>query len=401
MSDSGGPRVFDDTARASIRRRLLCYMAEHRIGVIRLADRISKANRRNPEIPIKTLQRFIAGNFRTSDMYVGFFQQFTENLPEPDPIGELGKAMAAFLNAKDSDVYQGSFLSRISAGNGTNSVSYQSQITIAADQNFCRVVERSTEGRLIVCDGILVAQGRTAVVSLQDRTTKAPRQYLIASKDDAYAATGTEAVFKPDSDYVVRALSGWITPSERVRAAEYMGKVSEAEWVRSTQQRSRRSGVPMPRRRRLLEKLTETFRRTPVMQPPEETAAQSVSDPDDGSFSVSDQFREVGETEEPMRRDQPQAAFLIAAEKGDKRELRRLVGSGVDINEPDPATGLTALHLSVGRNAIGLVRFLVERGAAFVPDNLGRMPSTIAAESEVSEELCDYIVEAEARAEGV
>ncbi len=102
-----------------------------------------------------------------------------------------------------------------------------------------------------------------------------------------------------------------------------------------------------------------------------------------------------------MRHDQLQSAFLIAAEMADEAKLRQFVEDGADVNEPDPATGLTALHLSVGRDAIGAVRFLVENGAAFVPDKLGRMPSTIAAESEVSEELCDYIVEAEARAEGV
>ncbi len=115
MSDSGGREAFDDAARASIRRRLLHYMSEHRIGVIRLADRISKANRRNPEIPIKTLQRFLAGQFRTSDMYVGFFQQFAEGLAEPDPIGELGKAMAAFFNATDSETYGGKFFSELSS----------------------------------------------------------------------------------------------------------------------------------------------------------------------------------------------------------------------------------------------------------------------------------------------
>ncbi len=42
---------------------------------------------------------------------------------------------------------------------------------------------------------------------------------------------------------------------------------------------------------------------------------------------------------------------------------------------------------------------LVSRGASFVPDKQGRMPTTIAAECEASERLCDFIVEAEAAAE--
>ena len=45
-----------------------------------------------------------------------------------------------------------------------------------------------------------------------------------------------------------------------------------------------------------------------------------------------------------------------------------------------------------------MTKALVEAGAAFVPDNEGRMPSVIAAEMEVSEELADYIYEAESRA---
>jgi ankyrin repeat protein len=77
----------------------------------------------------------------------------------------------------------------------------------------------------------------------------------------------------------------------------------------------------------------------------------------------------------------------------------------VAIDTADKATGMTALHLAVGRNHLDVVRLLVDRGASFLPDKQGRMPTTIAAECEVSEELCDFIVEAEAaaeaRAEGV
>jgi hypothetical protein len=61
---------------------------------------------------------------------------------------------------------------------------------------------------------------------------------------------------------------------------------------------------------------------------------------------------------------------------------------------------MTALHLAVGRNNIRLARALVQAGAKFIPDGQGRMPSTIAAELEVDEELQDYIVEAEAKALG-
>ena len=71
------------------------------------------------------------------------------------------------------------------------------------------------------------------------------------------------------------------------------------------------------------------------------------------------------------------------------------------VDTSDKATGLTPLHIAVGRDHIEMARCLVERGAKFVPDKQGRLPSTIAAECEVSDKMCDFIVEAEAKAEGV
>ena len=59
---------------------------------------------------------------------------------------------------------------------------------------------------------------------------------------------------------------------------------------------------------------------------------------------------------------------------------------------------MNALHIAIGRGHLEMVKALVEAGAAFVPDREGRMPSVIAAEMEVSEELADYIYEAESRA---
>lgn len=71
------------------------------------------------------------------------------------------------------------------------------------------------------------------------------------------------------------------------------------------------------------------------------------------------------------------------------------------INFADPTTGMNALHIAVGRNHLDMARYLIEKGIAFVPDNQGRLPTTVAAECEVSDEMCDFIAEAEAKAEGV
>ena len=104
------------------------------------------------------------------------------------------------------------------------------------------------------------------------------------------------------------------------------------------------------------------------------------------------------------RADDPDAAeklLLKCAYDGDADMVESLLDCGIPLNAADKDSGMTALHLAVGRNHIDLVRMLVSRGASFVPDKQGRMPTTIAAECEVSEELCDFIAEAEARAEGV
>ena len=80
---------------------------------------------------------------------------------------------------------------------------------------------------------------------------------------------------------------------------------------------------------------------------------------------------------------------------------RLLEEQHIPVNFADTRTGLTALHIAVGRDHLELAHSLVERGAAFLPDKQGRMPTTIAAECEVSDEMCDFIAEAEAKAEGV
>jgi ankyrin repeat protein len=91
--------------------------------------------------------------------------------------------------------------------------------------------------------------------------------------------------------------------------------------------------------------------------------------------------------------------FLKDVWIGDIDAVRASLRHHVDIlAEADPRTGMNGLHLAVGRDNFEMVKVLVEAGAAFVPDAQGRMPSLITALMEVSEELADYIYEAESRA---
>lgn len=95
----------------------------------------------------------------------------------------------------------------------------------------------------------------------------------------------------------------------------------------------------------------------------------------------------------------PISAFLQAVWNGDIKTVQAWLEDHVDMfNQVDDRTGMNALHIAVGRDHLDLVKLLVEAGAKFVPDGEGRMPTVIAAEMEVSDELADYIVEAESRA---
>jgi len=82
----------------------------------------------------------------------------------------------------------------------------------------------------------------------------------------------------------------------------------------------------------------------------------------------------------------------------DTATVEKRLADGFDVNMTDDVTGLSALHVAVGTNNLELVKTLVEKHRArFFADRLGRWPSLIAAECQVSDELNDYIVEAEAR----
>jgi hypothetical protein len=94
--------------------------------------------------------------------------------------------------------------------------------------------------------------------------------------------------------------------------------------------------------------------------------------------------------------------FLESVWLGDIAGVRAyLKDNAAVIEEIDPRTGMNALHLAVGRSNLDITKLLVETGIKFVPDKEGRMPSVIAAVMEVSDELADYIYEAESRAVGV
>ena len=96
------------------------------------------------------------------------------------------------------------------------------------------------------------------------------------------------------------------------------------------------------------------------------------------------------------------AKFLReAASKGDLDQVTKLLDVGASVNGASPHNGMSALHYAVAGDRLDVAKLLVTRGAAFFPDRDGRWPSAIAADCDVSEEMCDFIVEAEAKAIGM
>jgi hypothetical protein len=96
-----GRARFDIAARARIRAVILRYMEAHRIGVPTLQARISEATDRSIDlIPLKTLQRFLAGATRTNDAFLIPCHQFVSGLPDYAGLQQAGpESLPAALNS--------------------------------------------------------------------------------------------------------------------------------------------------------------------------------------------------------------------------------------------------------------------------------------------------------------
>jgi hypothetical protein len=170
--------MFDLEARTRIRTALIAYMTGHKIGVPTLAQRVSDANTRKPEVPIKTLQRFLAGEMRTNDGFVGLCARFAEGLPVPDPVGDLGRAMVSLYRGQTSRLV-GDYMTTpfgpeleyegVPSNDSTNAWF----ITSIADNGFCRVTMK-VEPTHAILDGAAVLAINYEVISMADRLTNEP-----------------------------------------------------------------------------------------------------------------------------------------------------------------------------------------------------------------------------------
>jgi hypothetical protein len=187
---------YDLAQREQLRQTLLAYMKEHKIGVPRLAARIKETVHRNPEIPVKTLQRFMKGEVRTIDMHVGFLGQFVNKISKVDPLPRLGSALSAFYTPESNIDLTGTF--RLSDGLHNNDPEWGelSKIEVMRVQDSWRVKEThyKTDGHRIY-DGVLTFSNITGVIVLRERLSGLPRFITLCRRiaGSYYAGVATAA----------------------------------------------------------------------------------------------------------------------------------------------------------------------------------------------------------------
>jgi hypothetical protein len=187
---------YDLAQREQIRQALLAYMKEHKIGVPRLAQRVKETVHRNPEIPVKTLQRFMKGEVRTIDMHVGFVAQFIEKVSKVEATPRLGFALNAFYSTNDKTDWSGTFTAVESEPPSPESPDpYQSKIEIVLDQGAWHVKEVANNGGSHdIYDGALTSSASIAVMVMKDRLLGLPRTMTVLKQVDAgYEGVATAA----------------------------------------------------------------------------------------------------------------------------------------------------------------------------------------------------------------
>jgi len=96
----------------------------------------------------------------------------------------------------------------------------------------------------------------------------------------------------------------------------------------------------------------------------------------------------------------PDRRLLVAAHRANVDDVVAALNAGANVEAVEAETGLSPIHIAIGTNNLPLTRLLLESwGASIKPDARGRWPSVIAARCRVGGDLCDYVVEAEAKAQ--
>lgn len=218
---------FDAAERDRIRRALLRYMEENRIGVPTLQRAVAEAHGIVLDrIPLKTLQRFLADTHRVNDMMVRFCRDFLRDLPDDDPLDLYGAQLAAFHATPDGGLqlaleqYTGAF-------EGIGQVRPQGMVALNRERDektvkvsdltftarptaaFLRAAETVSNWRneaepegtvRRAYEGVAVATATGLLVSLRNSLTGAPRTYWLTAEPEGLAGQGAEPLGPLDRD---------------------------------------------------------------------------------------------------------------------------------------------------------------------------------------------------------
>ena len=186
---------YDLAQRERIREMLLAYVKEHKIGIPTLAKRITETVHRNPTVPVKTLQRFMKGEVRTTDIQVGFLAQFVQKVSKEDPTPRLGAALNAFYSSQDKIDWAGAFTL---VEMQDHEPEKESSVEVTRDQGVWRVKEVSKDRSAHrVCDGALTSSGPAGVMVLRDRLNGLPRMITFRPEGRGrYSGAATAACYR-------------------------------------------------------------------------------------------------------------------------------------------------------------------------------------------------------------
>jgi len=331
---------FDDAERERIRRRLDNYAKNRGLGMPTLAKRISDATPNNPKINHRTLARFIGEKHTTNRLLVKWCQDFLKEAA-PDPLKDMAEGLKGFYGSGASFWLDGTYF----IWSHTDDLPTRTGTAdIRADDGFFRVPLESTVDHAIY-DGILLSTGPMSSLMLKNRLTGQPCLALVSLRGSVFSGTMIETT---------------IEGTKRVVNISIMSSDSDA--------------VPVPVRGVVVEIVgIDTSDVSPVPV-----------------GTIDADFEEIS------------AMPFTTAYGGDVEKMMRWITRNleVSIDVIDETTGLTALHIAIGRNHLDLTRFLLEKGARIVPDRNGRWPTLIAAECNASDELYDLVADAEIAAEG-
>lgn len=237
MGEPPDKKVFNQEDRTRLRAALIAYMKDHDIGVPTLHARIAQAAGRHGDLlPLKTLQRFLAGTTRTNDALLSHCFQFAENVApkagleaftdaaltffERDQCGEAGTALTGRWSGSAASNKTGISVMRTATGEDLTSAE-TSEMTIAANGSGLHIRETVTNpaatrtakydaGFRHSYEGIVLAFEPLICVLLKNMATRLPRTYWLQMADDqTLAGHGAEGIFEAGPMRVVTDLAAF------------------------------------------------------------------------------------------------------------------------------------------------------------------------------------------------